>query len=397
MATEAVESATGSEEPLITKVYLTDGKTQSTIAMTATDDPKDVEIAVGTDDDILLLPEPPANRDYDSDEEMMNIYPFDEPDEEYEFKVDAGEASASPTIESSPENPVLIPLADYDSKDTKDKDGTKDEQKMEDQVESVGSKPRPPPVAPKPTNQTPKEPNAEIDSLMAEDRGHHDDVADTKAAQNEDTSDSAKSKNGPSSLIEPFPPVDYQTETTNTEDKEQSPAVEHDNANIPPPPPLPMPLVQEVPLVDDQVQDHPLPPPPPPIVQPIVPPIDYADGKTVTFGGETVVGEGAGDGGSTTDLETASEASSQSATAEELSSPKLQPSRSRPPLTSEIELVAASFNGDVYPHSRKENPELLASPQSTCGSDGESIGLLEDESLISVDEIGTSGIGVTQL
>ncbi|XP_030835990.1 protocadherin Fat 4 [Strongylocentrotus purpuratus] len=80
MATEAEEGATGSEEPLITTVYLTDGKTQSTIAMTANDEPKDVEKAVGTD--AITIPE----REYDFQEKEMDF------DFEYDDKVDLNTA-----------------------------------------------------------------------------------------------------------------------------------------------------------------------------------------------------------------------------------------------------------------------------------------------------------------
>lgn len=273
-------------------------------------------------------------------------------DFEYDDKVDLNTAGndvseAAETTESSSTDPtILLPLDDND-KDTKDKDGAKEESEREDQEEeSLLSKPKPPAVLPKPT-----------------DHANNGSAADPM-----------------------LPDVDYESETKNrdqVEDEAPDSGMETDEAfkdsDVPPPPPVP--IIQELPL-EDQVEDHPLPPPPPPL--PIVPPIDYADGKTVTFGGETVVGEGAGDGGSIcTDQDTASEASSRSGTAED------KPTRRGPSLSSEIDLIAASLDRSS---SGNQNVGLVASPQSVCESEGESIGYLDDESLISVSEIGVTSL-----
>lgn len=289
-------------------------------------------------------------------------------DFEYDDKVDLNTAGndvseAAETTESSSTDPTIpLPLDDND-KDTKDKDGAKEESKREDQEEeSLLSKPIPPVVPPKPTDHT----------------------------------------NNGSAADPMLPDVDYETETKNrdqVEDEEKKieeatpgtpdSGMETDHeafkdSDVPPPPPVP--IIQESPL-EDQVEDHPLPPPPPPL--PIVPPIDYADGKTVTFGGETVVGEGAGDGGSIcTDQDTASEASSRSGTAEDRSNNR-PPTRRGPSLPSEIDLIAASLDRS---RSGNQNVGLVASPQSVCESEGESIGYLDDESLISVSEIGVTSL-----
>ncbi|XP_071491777.1 uncharacterized protein [Diadema antillarum] len=245
---EEAESVTGSEDPLITKVYLTDGTNTTEITLAEGDAPQNAEQIADTEEHNRLVPIPPLmmdTREYETNEATMDVYPFDEPDEEISVTGNPEEEGAVNIIGESPNDDH--PYSTKIFPNTSERELTESPTTEAAVVES-------PPHIPDPD---------------------YDQVEETDNNGKEPPYVNVASEKRASSPPE-LPDPDYEVMAPGGQQPaaEPIPAVDTGYENVIP--------FQPTTTGNDADAARP-------------------EGKTVTFGGETVVGQGAGDGTSTLD------------------------------------------------------------------------------------------------